>query len=186
MKMALLTAATLVLLHLSFQLEAEISTKDLPDMGNLAKLIGQADESTVEGNVYNAEGKITANLPVDDSARGTAALEIASLLSQGNPDVQKNLVAGIEEARVSLEGHLDSAGFDVKDLGVGMAASFILLWEIASDKTLPDTAALKAGKFLVHSFKGNTDNFSTLPATDKARLYDWMMTTPAAFGSMVK
>ena len=186
MKGALLTAASLTLLLLSFTSKAEISTKDLPGMGNLAKLIGQADESVVEDNIYNDEGKISAELPVEDSARGTTALEIATLLSQGDSGVQQNLVTGIEDARVAFEDYLTKANFEVQDMGVGLAASFIVLWELASNTTLPDASALKAGKFLVHSFKGTVNDYSAIPAEDIALLYDWTMTTPVAFGSMVK
>jgi len=165
---------------------ADINGKDLPSMGNLAKLLGTVDPSVVEESVYNDQGKISAGMPAPDDARGTTSAEIARLLGEGNSEQEKNLADAFNDTRVEVEDYLVKADFDVSDMGVSMALSFITLWELASDVELAEEATLTAGKNLVHSFSGAKSSFANLEAKDKAKLHDYLMTTPIAFAALVQ
>ncbi len=166
--------------------QAEISTSELPDMGNLAAMLGKADKNAVEKSVYDKQGKISANLPASDAARGETAAVMAQQLSGGSEDMKHKMKVAILAERTAFEKFLSDANFKTDDMGVAYAACFITLWELASNKELPADGALAAGKFLVHSFKGIEQQYATLDSAEKAKAYDWLMTTPVAFASLVK
>jgi len=186
MKRNLLIFAWLSFTVVSAVSHADIDGKDLPSMGNLAKLLGTVDPTVVEESVYNEQGKISAGMPAPDDARGNTSAEIAKLLGEGNSEQEKNLVAAFNDTRVKVEDYLVKADFDVSDMGVSMALSFITLWELASDIELSEDASLTAGKNLVHSFSGAKSSFANLEAQDKAKLHDYLMTTPIAFAALVQ
>ncbi len=187
MKKILAPLLAVVSLCVSLTSNAQISASDLPSMGNLAKLIGETDQSTVEDSIYNDEGKISSGMVANDSARGETALVIAGILSEGNEDKQIEIAGKFGEVRVAFEEILTSANFAQNDAGVGIAASFITLWELASERTLPDEAALKIGKHVVHSF-GTPEavrGYNEFSDIEKGKFYDWMMTTPVVFAALV-
>ena len=187
MKKILLAVSTAVLLCVSQFTHAEITADNLPDMGNLALLIGDANDEFDEESVLDEEGRISSGMPVDDSSRGATAAEIASILAQGNAENQQQVEEWLEKLRTAFEDRLTQANFEVKDVGVGLAVSFITFWELAEDRILSEEAEFKLGKYLVHTFKGMADSpeFQNVSADEKARLYDWTMTTPLAFYSMI-
>jgi len=148
---------------------AQISAENLPSLGNLGKLIGQADQAEVEQTIANQGGLISANIPAKDTARGRTATELANLLSEGDPARQKALEASFEQARVGYEKYLTDANFDKTDLGVALSANFIILWELASDTLLPPDSALKLGKYLVNIF-GKASDAANAAEEDKSRL----------------
>jgi len=186
MKRNLLIFAWLSFTVVSAVSHADIDGKDLPSMGNLAKLLGTVDPTVVEESVYNEQGKISAGMPAPDDARGNTSAEIAKLLGEGNSEQEKNLVVALNDTRVKVEDYLIKAGFDVSDIGVSMALSFITLWELASDVELSEEASLTAGKNLVHNFGGAKSSFTDLELQDKAKLHDYLMTTPIAFAALVE
>jgi len=165
---------------------ADIAEEDLPSMGNLARLLGTADAAVVDEEVYDEQGNIAAGMPVSDDARGNTSKAIAKLLADGNADHEKKLSAGFDETRLVVEDYLTNAKFDVNDMGVSLALSFITLWELASDVELSETASFNAGKFLVHNFSSATSSFEQLEAQEQAKLHDYLMTTPIAFAALVK
>jgi hypothetical protein len=167
-------------------LQADISVKKLPSVGNLAVMIGKANQADVEKTVYNKAGKISAGLSVPDSSRGRTAEELAGYLSNNSEELRKQLYDAFSTERASFETYLTNANFDTKDMGVAYAACFIVLWELASHKELPQEGSLQAGKFLVHSFRGIGDQYASISDTEKADAYDWLMTTPVVYGSLIK
>lgn len=175
-----------ILIASSLELRAEISTKDLPDIGNLAILIGTTNQGRDDSRVIDNKGKIASGLPVRDNYRGTTAREIAKYLSGGSIETETTLFNAIEKERVDFENFLTSANFKLNDMGVAYTACFIVLWELASNQTLSQEASLAAGKYLVSSFTGIAQEYKGIEESEKARAYDWLMTTPVAFASLVK
>ncbi|MGD9171178.1 MAG: hypothetical protein PVI97_14110 [Candidatus Thiodiazotropha sp.] len=168
-------------------LQADISAKQLPSVGNLAVMIGKAHQADVEKSIYNKAGKISAGLSAPDSSRGRTAEELAGYLSNNSSEqFRQQLYDAFNAERASFETFLTNANFDTKDMGVAYAACFIVLWELASHKELPQEGSLQAGKFLVHSFRGISDQYASISDTEKADAYDWLMTTPVAYGSLIK
>ncbi len=187
LRQLLFTMSSVVLLCASQFSHAQVSAEGLPDMGNLGLLIGEANDDFDESSVLDDEGRISAGMPVDDSLRGTTATEIASILAQGNPEGQQQVEQWLDEARSVFEDFLVQSNFEVNDIGVSLAVSFITFWELAENKILPPESELKLGKFLVHTFKGmaTVPEYENLSPEEKSLLYDWTMTTPIAFYSMV-
>ena len=176
-----------ILLSLAQFSHGQISTDDLPDLGNLGILIGETENDFAEESLLDDEGRISSGMPVDDGFRGTTATEIASILAQGDLKSQQEVEQWLEEARTAFDNYLTQSNFEVNDIGVSLAVSFITLWELAENRILSVESELKLGKYLVHTFKGiaTTPEYETLSPEDKSRLYDWTMTTPIAFYSMI-
>jgi len=170
----------------SLELRAEISTKDLPDIGNLAIMIGTTNQNQVDNRIIDNKGKIASGLPVKDTYRGTTAREIAKYLSGGSIETETTLYNAIEKERVDFEKFLTSANFKLNDMGVAYTACFIVLWELASNQTLSQEASLEAGKYLVYSFTDIAQEYEGIDDNEKAMAYDWLMTTPVAFASLIK
>lgn len=187
LRKVLFTVSSVVLLFASQFSHAQVSATDLPDLGNLGLLIGEASVDFSDESVLNDEGRISAGMPVNDSLRGTTATEIASILAQGDLDSQQHVEQWLDEARAAVEDFLFQSNFEVNDIGVSLALSFVTFWELAENRVLSDEAELKLGKFLVHTFKGMATEpaYQNLSSEDKSLLYDWTMTTPIAFYSMV-
>jgi len=166
---------------------AEIAAENLPSMDNLAALLANVDKSAVNKSIRSNSGPISVGLPTTDSARGTTADEIASLLSGGN-EVQKNHIKdAIMEERTAFENVLVQNNFAMNDFGVAYAVSFIVLWEMASRKELPLDGSIETAKFLVQVFQGvDRQRYNAMSDRRKDEGYDWLMTTPIAFGSLIK
>lgn len=182
----ILILAGILVTATSSQSHADIASENLPSMGNLAKLLDNADPAEVEDKVFNDAGKISAGMIAPDTTRGQTSARIAETLSGGDPDKTEALSSAFNKTRDEFENVLASANFDVDDIGVALAASFIVLWETASNKTLPDASALKAGKFLVHGFSAAHSKFDQIPEQEKAELRDHLMTAPVVFGFLAR
>jgi len=152
----------------------------------LANLLGETDKTKVEKHVYNKSGKISAQLFVNDSYRGTTAREISRLLANGSKKNEQEFYETMEVERKSFEKFLTDANFEVKDMGVAYATSLIVLWEMASHTELSQKNALKLGKFLVYSFSSMSEDYKNISEVEKAKAYDWLMTTPVVFASLIK
>jgi len=180
----LLTAVSLMLMAPA---HAGISPENLPSMGNLAALLEETDRKEVKRATKANNGRIASGLPVrGDSARGATASQIAALLSNGDKNRERQLSKAIMEEREAFEQVLAQHGFDTRDMGVAFAASFITLWELASHKQLPLKGSLSAGEFLTYAMKGMEPEYNAISSQEKEQGYDWLMTTPVAFASLVK
>ena len=177
---------TILVLFYASLTPAEISTKNLPSMENLATLLGSTNKKEVEKTVMANNGQISSGLPANNSARGKTGNEIAALLSSGAREHEKQILEAIMAERDSFEQILAQNRFVVNDFGVAYAASFITLWELASHKVLPLEGSLEAGKFLVYALKEVKPQYEALRETEKDQGYDWLMTTPVAFASLIK
>lgn len=180
------TVALLFVFFLSSSAHAEIKASDLPSMGNLAALLSKTDQKKSEVESLDQNGKISSNLPAPDTARGETAAMIAKVLSNGAKETEAALKNAFLMDRLAYEKALSAANFKVDDMGVAYAANFIMLWELASNVEMSKEASVSAGKFLVHSFAGMKEKFDQVPEEDKAKAYDWLMTTALAFYSLVK
>ena len=187
MRKEFFTVSSAILLCVSQFCHAQISADELPDLGNLGLLIGEADDGFAEEAILNDEGKISSGMPVDESSRGVTATRIASILAQGDLEAQQEVEQWLDKARTAFEDKLVQSNFEVNDIGVGLAVSFIIFWEMAEDRILPEESELKLGKFLVHTFSDieNAPAYKQLSSEDKSLLYDWTMTSPIAFFSMI-
>lgn len=166
---------------------AGISPENLPSMDNLTALLGETDIKEVKRATRANNGLITAGLAVHgDSVRGVTASEIAALLSGGDQNQEREMKKAIMAERDAFEQVLAEHGFDTRDMGVAFAVSFITLWELASHKQLPLEGSLSAGEFLVYTMKEVKPRYDALSAQEKDQSYDWLMTTPVAFSSLVK
>ncbi len=165
---------------------AEIASGDLPDMGNLAAMIGNSTDDDVDASIQDADGKISAGLPASDSARGKTATWMAEQLIGEDDTRAASLAAGFNEARDEFESELASAGFDTGDIGVGVAACFIMLWELASNDELPVAGALAAGKRLVLAFGDVEPTYASYSDEERAEALDLLVATPVAYTSLVK
>ena len=181
------TVSLAVLLCVSQFSHGQISTDEIPDLGNLGLLIGEADDGFVEESVLDSEGKISSGMPVDQSSRGVTATSIASILAQGDLESQQGVEQWLDNARTAFEDKLVQSNFEVNDVGVGLAVAFIMFWEMAEDRILPEESELKLGKYLVHTFKdmAKDPSYQQLSSEDKSRIYDWTMTSSIAFFSMI-
>ncbi|WP_456418313.1 DUF6683 family protein [Thiolapillus sp.] len=180
----LLAALSLMLIA---QTHAGISPENLPSMDNLAALLEGTDQKEVKRATKANNGRIASGLPVrGDSAHGATASQIAALLSDGDKNRERQLSKAIMEEREAFEQVLAQHGFDTRDMGVAFAASFITLWELASHKQLPLEGSLSAGEFLTYAMQGMKPEYNTISAQEKEQGYDWLMTTPVAFASLVK
>lgn len=165
---------------------AQISAEHLPSIGSLEGLLGSVDVEEVESSVYDSRGKISINFPAPDTARGETANTIATILANGSEENAIALEKAFLAEREIFEKYLADANFDPNDMGVALSASFIVLWELASNKILPAEASLSAGKRLVHAFGDLEKSLASVPDSDKAKMYDWLMTTPVAFSGLIK
>ncbi len=164
--------------------EAAIDSGHLPSTANLAKLLNGADKEHVEKAIRDSNGKISSGLQVKgENIRGKTAVEIATLLSGGDARMKSDIKENIMTERGMLEKSLGQNGFETKDIGVAYAASFVILWELASSKELPLDSSLEARKFIVYALKDSQAKFAAL---SEEQGYDWLMTTPVAFASLVK
>ncbi len=166
---------------------AGITPENLPSMDNLSALLADTSKKDVQQEIRKNKGRITSNLPIkNDSLRGTTAKEIANLLSGGDQNQEIQMKKAIMADREAFEQLLMKHGFDTKDMGVAFAVSFITLWELASYKELPLEGSLGAGKFLVYTMKEIKPSYDALPIEEREQGYDWLMTTPVAFASLIK
>lgn len=176
-----------VFLMLLVPAQAGISPENLPSMDNLAALLEETDREDVKRATKANNGRIASGLPVHgDSARGATASQIAALLSNGDKNRERQLSKAIMEERDAFERVLAQHNFDTRDMGVAFAVSFITLWELASHKQLPLESSLSAGEFLTHAMQGMKPAYDAISSQEKEQGYDWLMTTPVAFASLVK
>ncbi len=181
------TALLITLLLFISSNHAGISPENLPSMDNLGELLKETNRKEVEQAIRANNGRISSGLPVP--IRGTieaTATEIASLLSGGDKNQEQQLKKAIVGEREAFKKVLNDHGFDTRDMGVAYAVSFITLWELASHKQLPLEGSLSAGEFLVHTMKKAKTGYAAISAQEKVESYDWLMTTPVAFASLVK
>ena len=165
--------------------QAEFSPHNLPGMGDLVMFIDQADRSRVEEEIYDTYGRVSADIPVADTAQGRTASELAGLLSGSSETLRQKLIDAFLESRSQLLKNLSDNNYAVDDMGVACAVSFILLWELASHRELSQAASLQAAKLLVHSFHNLEVEYARISDEEKAKAYDWLITTPVALASLV-
>lgn len=165
--------------------QAEFSPHNLPGMSDLVMFIGQVDRSKVEEEVYDTYGRVSADIPVGDTAQGRTAGELAGLLSGGSETLRQKLIDVFLESRSQFLKNLIDNNYAVNDMGVACAVSFILLWELASDRELSQAASVQAAKLLVHSFRNLDEEYARISVEEKAKAYDWLITTPVALASLV-
>ncbi len=178
---------TLLAIVTSFALtlHANISPQDLPSMDNISKLLSSVDRDKLKKSSSNSK-KLSCNLPVVDNKRGVTADEISSILAGENKEAKEKIKEAILKARDMFDNILEQNNLAKNDLGVAYSISFVTLWELASKKTLPKEGAVKSVKFFVEAFKGvDKDVYASLSDEQKSLSYDWLMTTPVAFVSLV-
>ncbi|MEJ2611537.1 MAG: hypothetical protein P8179_16000 [Candidatus Thiodiazotropha sp.] len=171
---------------IALPLQADISAENLPSMGNLAMMISKTAQADAEKAIDNKSAKISSGLPAPDSSRGRTANELAGYLSNNSKELRQQMLEAFDGGRTAFETYLSDANFDTKDMGVAYAACFISLWEMASYKELPKEASFRAGKFLVYTLRNIGDQYASIGEKEKAYAYDWLMTTPVAYVSLIK
>jgi hypothetical protein len=167
---------------------AELSLDSLPNIRNLISHSGEmdnADQEAFEPNSLDSDGRITSHSIVSDSARGEAAGEIAEHLSGGSDALRQRLANAFLNNRDRFLKNLLVDNYAVNDLGVAYAVCSILLWEMASEKALTNTAIENATKKLIHAFKNRRNVNSQFHPDHDAKLYDWLITSPVAISSLV-
>ncbi|MBV2095611.1 MAG: hypothetical protein AB2719_19690 [Candidatus Thiodiazotropha sp.] len=172
-------------LILSLNSWAEFSNQLLPDLGNLAKLVAEADKSKIEKEVYDVNGRFSSNLPAPDSAGGRTAEQLAHMLSSGSEPLRQRLIAAFLGNRDRFLKNLTDSNYAVNDMGVAYAASFILLWELASNRELSRLASEQAASFLIHAFSKMNGEYAKIGLDERAMAYDWLTTIPVVMTSLV-
>ncbi|MES9969595.1 MAG: hypothetical protein ABW092_06140 [Candidatus Thiodiazotropha sp.] len=174
-----------LLLIFSVTSRAEFPSQPLANLGNLAALLANPGKSYVEEELYDPNGRIFSNLPVQDSARGETADQLARLLSGGSEPLRQRLVVNFLKNRDRFMQNLSSNNYVANDMGVAYAVSFVLFWELASNGELTQSASDKAAKFLVHRFRSTNKEYANITLEDKAKAYDWLITAPVAIATLI-
>ncbi|MET0071190.1 MAG: hypothetical protein ABW096_14230 [Candidatus Thiodiazotropha sp.] len=172
-------------LILSLNSRAEFSNQLLPDLGNLANLVAEADKPKTEKELYDANGRFSSKLPAPDSAGGRTAEQLAHVLSGGSEPLRQRLIAAFLGNRDRFLKNLTDSNYAVDDMGVAYAASFIMLWELASNRELNRLASEQAARFLVHAFSRMNREYAKISLDERAMAYDWLTTIPVVMTSLV-
>lgn len=161
---------------LSCSAQAGLTGDNLPPVKNISAIFGAKPALT---QAKTAQGIIGTLAKADDSARGTAAKEMAQMLAAeiDNYD-QQAFINAVGEIRGNIEAALQQNKFALQDLGVAYALCTVMLWEIANDHTLPVEASAKVIQQLIGTFDQIGETYYQASATDKALLYDQLMATP--------
>lgn len=186
MKQSVFVIFCILLLGLSITSRAEVSSQPLPNFGNLAALLINAGKSKVDEAVYHTNGRISANLPASDSARGRTAGNIAGLLSGGSERLRLKMREDFLRQREVFEKNLTDNNYALHDMGVAYAVAFVMLWELASDRVLPPAASNRAAKYLVYALRNAEEGgYAKTSDDDNSKAYDWLITYPVVYASLV-
>jgi len=152
----------------------------LVSMTNLA----QADESDTKvsrllnGEIFaplvNEKGQYSANVPVTGSKRGAHAVTIAKDFKVEDGSLER----AFDETRTRAEQYLQNLNFDTKDLGVAFGFAYVALWQLASDKLIPEKGTTNAVNHGIHVFDSVNAEAST---DDQEAMFDYLMTVAVAY-----
>ncbi|MES9991937.1 MAG: hypothetical protein ABW098_08290 [Candidatus Thiodiazotropha sp.] len=188
MKNSLQTVCCVLAILISATCQAEFSPQNLPSMRTLFTQIGnmdRADRIELDRNTFDAQGRITSNMPAPESARGETANQLATLLCGGSDALRQTLASAFLNNRDRFVKNLLDNNYAANDMGVAYAVGFVLLWELASERGLSKTASDNAAKFLIRAFRSLNTEYVNITPDDKAKIYDWLITTPVAMASLV-
>tara|TARA_B100000745_G_scaffold75055_2_gene45346 strand:+ start:976 stop:1722 length:747 start_codon:yes stop_codon:yes gene_type:complete len=165
------------LMALSFSASANLAGDNLPSVKNLGALLGSKKVAQVSTPASDVQ--IGTSLKATESARGTLAKEVAAMLAAEVKDYdQAYFIQTVEDTRKNIEVALKDNHFALQDLGVAYGVSFVMLWEVAHDKTLPVEASAKVIKQMVGIFDKINDEYEKQPQQAKDIFYDQLFTAP--------
>ncbi len=123
-----------------------------------------------------------AEMKATENARGTVAHQLLEQFGSGLGSKEDELFDYFMLARKEFEAILTQHGFELGDVGMAYGVSYVTLWELSNDTTLPLAAS---GRVVRHW----SDVFSEIKTTgvSKAELdtsYDALLHTPIIFIAM--
>lgn len=157
---------------------AQMGGQNIPDLSGIAGEIAQA----AQHNGVNASGKMSSGLTVPSVNPGAASRALGKQLRDSieaktgpNPKLAA-LENGMSTALTSLESQMERKGIAKRDFGVAVAYAFVMNYETATGKVVPEDASVRAGRTIAQAVKTAWGSrYAEMSDAEKEKAYESLL-----------